>query len=249
MIRRPDRVGIIGLGAFGRFMAGHLAPHFDILGCDPAAETAPAGVRPASLAETAGCPVVILATPVSVMAETAERIAPLVASDALVIDVGSVKVKPAQALRQHLAAPVQLVGAHPLFGPQSGRDGIAGLRIAICPVRGDRAAWRTAAFCRRVLGLKVFIVSPEEHDREAAVVQGLTHLIAKVLLAMEPLPTRMTTASFERLIEGVDMVRHDSPAVFAAIGRDNPYSAEVRRRFFAIAEALGRDLDRDLGGD
>lgn len=249
MIRRPDRVGIIGLGAFGRFMAGHLAPHFELLGYDPAADAAPDGVRRTSLAETAACPVVILATPVSVMAETARKIAPLVAPDALVIDVGSVKVLPAEALKAHLPAPVALVGAHPLFGPQSGRDGIAGLRIAICPVRGDRAARRTAAFCRRVLGLRVFIVSPEEHDREAAVAQGLTHLIAKVLLAMEPLPTRMTTASFERLIEAVDMVRHDSPAVFAAIGRDNPYSAEVRRRFFAIAESLGRDLGRDLDRD
>lgn len=244
MNRAPDRIGIVGLGAFGRFMARHLAPHFELLGHDPAAEAAPPGVRLAPLDEVAACPVVILATPVAVMAETARAIAPLVTPGAVVMDVGSVKVKPAQALRDHLPESVDLVGLHPLFGPQSGRDGVAGLKIAVCPVRGARAAWRTAAFCRRALGLKVFVVSPEDHDREAAVVQGLTHMIAKVLLAMEPLPTRMTTASFERLMQGVDMVRHDSPAVFAAIGRDNPYSAEVRRRFFAIAETLRNDLER-----
>ena len=92
----------------------------------------------------------------------------------------------------------------------------------------------------RALGLKVFSVSPEDHDREAATVQGLTHLIARVLMAMEPLPMRMTTASFDRLMQAVDMVRHDSPAVFRAIERDNPFAAEVRERFFALAnEARG----------
>ena len=35
-----------------------------------------------------------------------------------------------------------------------------------------------AAFCRKALGLKVFVVTPEDHDQEAATVQGLTHLIA-----------------------------------------------------------------------
>ena len=89
----------------------------------------------------------------------------------------------------------------------------------------------------------MFQVSAEDHDREAAVVQGLTHLIAKVLLAMEPLPTRMTTVSFDRIMQAVEMVRHDSPAVFRAIERDNPYSAEVRDRFFALADQARAELD------
>ena len=122
------------------------------------------------------------------------------------------------------------------IGRTSGKAGIAGLRIAVCAVRGDRDARRVAAFCRKALKLRVFLVTPEDHDREAAVVQGLTHLIARALLAMEPLPTRMTTASFDRLMEAVDMVRHDSPAVFRAIERDNPFAAEVRERFFALAD-------------
>ena len=90
--------------------------------------------------------------------------------------------------------------------------------------------------------MRYFVVSAEDHDREAATVQGLTHLIARVLIAMEPLPTRMTTTSFERLMQGVEMVRYDSPAVFEAIERDNPFSAEVRERFFALADEARRGL-------
>jgi prephenate dehydrogenase len=38
------------------------------------------------------------------------------------------------------------VGTHPLFGPQSAANGIHGLQIAICPVRGPHL--RIAALCR-----------------------------------------------------------------------------------------------------
>ncbi|WP_204301532.1 hypothetical protein, partial [Stenotrophomonas maltophilia] len=81
----------------------------------------------------------------------------------------------------------------------SARDGIAGLKIAVCPIRGGRGR-RVAAFLRKVLRLDVIMTTPEAHDREAATVQGLTHLIAKVLVQMEPLPTRMTTRSFDLLM-------------------------------------------------
>jgi len=238
---RPQ-LGLIGFGAFGRLTARHLSPWFDILAHDPAADDGEGLARLTTLEEAAACPTVVLAVPVGVLAETVAAIVPHVTPGALILDVGSVKVKPAKVMLG-LPEGVQIVGTHPLFGPQSGKDGIAGLRIAVCPVRGEKAAWRVAAFCRKALSLKVFVVAPEDHDREAATVQGLTHLIAKVLLAMEPLPTRMTTTSFERVMQGVDMVRHDSAAVFRAIEHDNPYAAAVRRRFFDLAEQARAELD------
>lgn len=237
------KLGLIGFGAFGRLTARHLSPWFDILAHDPAARDGEGVARLTTLEEAAACPVVILAVPVGVLAETVIAIAPLLTTGALILDVGSVKVKPAQAMLEGLPEGVTIVGTHPLFGPQSGKDGIAGLRMAVCPVRGARSARRVAAFCRKYLGLKVFLVSSEDHDREAAVVQGLTHLIARALLGMEPLPTRMTTASFERLMQAVDMVRHDSPAVYQAIERDNPFAADVRNRFFALTDQARQDLD------
>jgi prephenate dehydrogenase len=136
-----------------------------------------------------------------------------------------------------------------LFGPQSARHGIAGRKIAVCPVRG-RSALRIAAFLRAALGLVVHLVSPEEHDRQAAIVQGVTHLIARVLVRMEPLPTQLTTASFDHLMHAAEMVRHDAASVYLAIERDNPYAAEVRERFFMLAEQMRAELDQlDPVGD
>lgn len=242
------RLGLIGYGAFGQLTARHLSAWFDVRAYDPALMTqegagSDAHATAVDLAEAAACPVVVLAVPVGVLEETLVTIAPLLAEGALVLDVGSVKVKPAEAMARLLPDHVRIVGTHPLFGPQSARDGVAGLRIAVCEVRGHKAARRVAAWCRKVLKLKVFNVTPEDHDREAATVQGLTHLIARVLLKMEPLPTRMTTTSFDRLMQGVEMVRYDSPAVYQAIERDNPFAAEVRERFFALFDQARGEVD------
>jgi prephenate dehydrogenase len=238
----PPEIGIIGFGAFGRLMARHLQPHFRLRAYDPAL---PAGFQGAAertgLAEAASCPVVILATPVSAMEASVRAIGPYLPRGALVLDVGSVKVLPAEIMRRGLPDHADIVATHPLFGPQSAREGIRGLKIALCPVRGRRGP-RVAAFLRKVLGLDVILTTPEAHDREVAMVQGLTHLVAKVLVQMEPLPTRMTTSSFELIRQAVGMVRDDAPEVFRAIERSNPYAPEVRRRFFDLASALDAEL-------
>src|SRR4029450_9070819 len=118
---------------------------------------------------------------------------------------------------------------------------IKGLKIAVCAIGGRRGP-RVAAFLRKGLGLSVVMTTPEAHDHEAATVQGLTHLIAKVLVQMEPLPTRMTTKSFDLLMQAVSMVRHDAPEGFESIETANPYSSSVRRRFFDLASELNAKL-------
>jgi prephenate dehydrogenase len=239
-------VGLMGFGAFGRLIARHLKPHCRLLAFDPELppDTNAGGIVTPDPAEIAACDIVILAVPVAALSEAIATLRPHLRRGAIVLDVGSVKIGPARTMLAELPGDVEIVGTHPLFGPQSGRCGIAGLKIAICPIRG-RSAWRIAAFLRRVLRLKVIMTTPEAHDREVAMVQGLTHLIAKILVRMEPLPRRMTTASFDLLMRATEMVRHDSPAVFLAIEQANPHARPVRDRFFALAEEMRAHLDRD----
>ncbi len=238
-------IGIIGFGAFGQLIARHLRPHFRLCAYDPAPGLQRMadchGVALTSLEAAAACPVVVLATPVGRLEEIVNAVAPHIRPGSLVLDVGSVKTGPAEIMARGLPAHAEIVATHPLFGPQSARDGIAALKIALCPIRGRRHL-RLAAFLRHRLRLNVIMTTPEEHDREAATVQGLTHLIAKVLVRMEPLPTRMTTRSFDLLMEAVNMVRHDAPEVFQAIESANPYAASVRRQFFELASALDAEL-------
>lgn len=240
-IRTISTIGIMGFGAFGRLMARHLQPHFALLVCDPAnapaADTSGKGLQPATVAEVAACDLVILAVPVPAIPEAITALRPHLRAGAVVLDVGSVKIGPARAMQAALPDDVEIIGTHPLFGPQSARNGLAGLKIALCPIRG-RSTPRIAAFLRHVLKLKVIVTTADAHDREVAMVQGLTHLIAKILIRMEPLPRTMTTASFDLLMQATEMVRYDAPNVFMAIERANPHAKAVRDRFFALAEEM-----------
>jgi prephenate dehydrogenase len=246
--RTPPRIGLIGLGAFGRLIAAHLGARFPLLGYDPAPPAALKGVIAATLAETAACDVVILAVPVPALREVLRAIRPHLRPGALVLDVGSVKVLPAQIMREELPEHVDIVGTHPMFGPQSARGGVKGLKIVLCPIRG-RWTRPLAGWLRQTFGLDAIIATPEQHDHDAAMVQGLTHLIAKVLVQMEPLPRAMTTVSFDLLMRAVEIVRYDAPEVFYAIERMNPYVPEVRRKFFGLAAELAEHLERNGEGE
>lgn len=243
-------LGIVGFGAFGQLAALHLGQHFETTAYDPSLNVAVAakqlGVRLSSLRSVLQADVILIAAPVSSFEEVISEIAVSCEPGALIVDVGSVKVFPSEIMRRLLPKHVDIVATHPLFGPQSGMTGIEGLKIAVCPIQGKQHA-RLAAFLRKVLGLTVIMTTPEDHDREAAVVQGLTHLIAKVLLRMGPLPTRMTTKSFDLLSEAISMVQHDAPEVFEAIERANPYAETVRHQFFDLAASLSVELETALG--
>ncbi len=239
-------LGIVGFGAFGQLAAIHLGKYFEISAYDPSQCLAKIarklGVTFSSLHSVSQADVILIAAPVSSFEQVVSEIARACKPGALIVDVGSVKVVPSEIMRRLLPCDVDIIATHPLFGPQSARNGIEGLKVAVCPIQGKRHT-QLAAFLRKCLGLTVVMTTPELHDREAAFVQGLTHLIAKVLLRMGPLPTRMTTKSFDLLSEAISMVQHDAPEVFEAIEKANPYAESVRRQFFDLAASLSDELE------
>ncbi len=247
--RHVTSLGIIGFGAFGQLAARHLGRHFEVTAYDPSPDVATIAqhlrVRLSSLHAVCQADVVLIAAPVPAFEQVVGAIAASCRPGALVVDVGSVKVVPAEIMRRLLPKHVDIVATHPLFGPQSAATSLTGLKIAICPIQGKRHR-RLAAFLRKALGLTVIITTPDAHDQDVAIVQGLTHLLAKVLFKMGPLPTRMTTKSFDLLCEAISMVRHDAPEVFEAIERSNPYAASVRRQFFDLAARLNVELETDV---
>ena len=241
-------LGIIGLGAFGRFMAQHLAPFFDLAGYDPdigsTALVDIAGFKTGALEEAASSGIVVLAVPVQKLESVLWDITSLIKPQTLVLDVSSVKIKPATLMRSILPQHADIVGTHPLFGPQSGRGGIEGLNIVVSDIQGDRGSC-VAEFLQQKLKLNVHSATPDEHDRELAYVQGLTHLLAKVIVAMDLPKFRFTTRTYDYMEQMVEMVRYDSEELFKAIERENPFSAEAKKAFFTAARNLEDRLMKD----
>jgi prephenate dehydrogenase len=238
-------LGIIGTGAFGAFMAGHLAPHFDLVLHDAHKSTARLAkklkAKSGDLRAAAKCRIVVLAVPVQQFEKVLKGITPLVRPGTLVLDVGSVKMKPTELMRKILPKNVDIVGTHPLFGPQSGQKGIKKLNLVVCDVHGKRGAC-VRRFCAQKLGLTVFVATPREHDHELAYVQGLTHLLAKVVVALDLPRFRFTTRTYEYMEQMVETVRYDSDELFRAIERENPFTRKAKESFFAAARNLERKL-------
>lgn len=232
-------IGIVGFGEFARVIAANLRSRFHILTCDPSEAARSlarqSGVTVASLAEVARCPVIVLAVPLHAFEDCVSALSGHLAPGQIVIDVCSVKQEPARIMRALFPPDIDIVATHPMFGPRSARDGVAGHSIVLCPVRGRR--WRrVAAFLRASLKLEVIVTTPEEHDRQVAASQGLTHLLAHAFQSLGARPT-IRTPSFDLLMKALDMVRHDSPGVFEAVTRGNPHVALARDR---LVEELQR---------
>ncbi|HEY3696608.1 prephenate dehydrogenase/arogenate dehydrogenase family protein [Phenylobacterium sp.] len=233
-------LGLVGFGQFGQLAARTLKPHFDVLVTDlaPGAEAAAreAGVAFGSLEDAARQDVVVVAVPVAAMRAVFTALAPHLQPGALVVDVGSVKMLPAQWMSEILPAHVDLVATHPLFGPQSAKAGLEGLRFVVCPIRGERHE-RVAAFGRS-LGLTVTVTSAEEHDREMAYVQALTHLIGRSLVNLGIPDEQLKTVSYQHLLELCSLIGADTFELFTAIQTQNPFAAEVAGAFVDQARSL-----------
>lgn len=223
-------------------------PHVAVSTFDCAAQAeALDGVRRVSLAEAAKADAIVLAVPVQDMEALLVELAGLLRGRAgeppLVLDVASVKLRPIELMTRLLPASTPIIGTHPLFGPESGKHGIENLPLAFCPVRADaELVTRVRAFLADTLRLRVIDIGPDEHDRQMAYVQGLTHLISRAVGEMRLPETPLATAAYERFLAMRSNLRADSWDLFLTIERENPYAKAVRDDLRRTLEEIERRL-------
>jgi prephenate dehydrogenase len=244
-----DRIGLIGLGAFGRLAASHLAMHAEVLCYDPEAsddEVTAAGATPAHLEDAANAPAVVLSVPVQAIPAACSAIAGMLPENTLVCDVGSVKLRPIEWMLAALPQHVQVLGTHPLFGPQTVAElgGIAGSPIALCPARMTEETFeKVRVFVTDLLGLTPLQMTADDHDQQMAFVQGITHLIGKAAsqMRLEEFPT--ATLAYRRLLQMKANIDRDAPELFDAIQRLNPYAVNTRHAFLNAVKEIVEHAD------
>jgi prephenate dehydrogenase len=238
--REKKTVGIYGLGRFGSFYARLLAGHFNLRAYsrNPGRE-APPGVERVDEDKLLSAPVVILCVAISALEEVLKRIAGRLRPGTLVMDTCSVKALPAAWMAEILPPGVSILATHPMFGPDSARSGVEGLPLILSPVRvdGETVAEWSGFFTS--LGLKVLKMKPEEHDREAAFTQGLTHYLGRVLADLSLRDSPIASRGYAKLLDIIGQTCNDSRQLFVDLQRYNPYTRQMRT---ALGEAL-RDIN------
>lgn len=184
--------------------------------------------------------VVVISVPIEDTERVIREVGPYVRSDALLMDITSIKSATVAAMLESTSASV--VGTHPMFGP--GVHSLQGQRMVICRARGDAwAEWVVNTFTAR--GLAVTEATPEQHDRAMSVVQVLTHFqtqVSGLTLAKLgiPLDETMRFTSPAYLLELYVAARHfaQDPHLYGPIEMRNPGTAVVTAAFRDAAQEL-----------
>lgn len=231
-MQHKQKVAIVGYGQFGRFMAKHLRTHVSVVPIR----------RTHDPKRIATCDIVIFTVPYEGLEETIKRLKPHIKKSALIIDVTSVKQKPIALLKKHFKGH-GILGTHPIFGPQSGKNGIEGLPVVLCNVSFSKKNYASVKrFLRKELALKIIELSPKEHDREMARVQGLTHFIGRALLQLDVHTYPSNTKSYEQLLELKRLLRNDSWKLFETIQNANPEAKYIRKQFLNELKKIEQKL-------
>lgn len=223
-------IGVYGLGRFGAFWAKQLSSRFSVTGWsrDPDRPT-PDGVVRVSEDELLNADVIVLCVAISAMETVLNHIAGKLKPGVLVMDTCSVKVFPSKVMMETLPGNVNILATHPMFGPDSGKNGIAGLPLVFSPLRlGEKETdlWRGHF---QSMGLNVVEMTPEQHDREAAYSQGITHFIGRVLGELKLNKSTISTAGYSDLLDIVTQTCNDPWRLFVDLQQYNPYTVPMRR--------------------
>src|SRR5208282_5341425 len=166
---------------------------------------------------------VVVAVPVAGMAAALRDLRPYLSPSQIVLDVGSVKVRPAAALREVLGSAIPWCGTHPLFGPLSLALAERPLRVVVCPAPEHPGAAAGVRALYERIGCEVIEQTPEGHDRVMAHTHALTFFIAKGMIdAGAGMEVPFAPPSFQAISRTIEAVRSDGGHLFAAIARDNP---------------------------
>jgi prephenate dehydrogenase len=175
------------------------------------------------------CDLVIVSVPIRDTVRVIEEITPLLQKGQLLCDLTSLKAAPVAAM---LKSKAEVIGLHPMFGPTV--TSLKQQTIIACPARAAKATVQALLAIFRAEGAVCTISDPDEHDREMAVVQGLTHFVTLCMaesirrLNIDVEKTRAFTSPVYQIELGlVGRLLSQDPGLYGSILLENPYVPEV----------------------
>lgn len=237
-----ETIGLLGFGRFGRMVLEYLSPAKLVRVYDTDPQKLEGLAQAASFEPTISSQVIILCVPISSLEEACRKMAPHLRPGQIVVDTCSVKERPLRWMLAHLPKSVEILGTHPLFGPDSGKDGIAGLKIVLCPARIRDEAYSAIRHCLESLQLVLIETTPAEHDRQIAQSQAIFHLIAQVVKRLTWGGQAISTPGPEMFYRLVRTVQHDTDQLFLDMERENPHALQYRRQFIQEMIRLDEEL-------
>lgn len=182
--------------------------------------------------------IVIVSVPIRETNKVIREIRDLVKPDSLLCDFTSIKAGPLKEMLKRKSGGV--LGIHPLFGPLV--PSIKDQNIVFCEGRNNH--W--VGFLKDLFenqGAKVFKITAEEHDRQMAMVQALTHFVnfsfAKTMQEQETQPINFfSTPVFQIQTMLAGRVMGANAALYADIEIRNKSFRKLLKQYGNVVERL-----------
>ena len=150
-----------------------------------------------------------------------------ISPESTLVDSSSVKSAVVEWYEKYLPENVSAIFSHPLFGPDSGSQGLAGLSITLFPGNVNYGKYKAFADLMERLGLNILTLTPEEHDFQMAYNLNLIHLLGRALDKMNiaSIPLKMNALTYLNRMS--HYVVNDSQILFEDFFAFNPYAGKI----------------------
>ncbi|MEO7617724.1 MAG: prephenate dehydrogenase/arogenate dehydrogenase family protein [Candidatus Saccharibacteria bacterium] len=232
-------LGIIGQGNFGKFIASEMEGVFKI-------ETYDVSDSDSQFQRVAECDHIVLAIPLEAYQVVLPKLAATISPKSIIVDVCSVKLRPLELTTKYLSGN-DVLSIHPLFGPSTTPNGIAGQKVVIIRDTGSFQLHADAQKFFEKLRLVVIQMDADKHDRGMAELHALTYYVAGALSDFGVSERPISTPSYDKLVSLVNLFSTHSQALVDTIEQGNPYAAQMRTKLmqsFANMDARYQEKDQ-----
>ena len=239
-------VSVYGYGRFGKLWADILAEDFKVKvfsrrGLDPS-EVSP-GVEVTSEEGIFDCDAIFFCVAISSFAEVLQKARSYCKKDTIFFDTCSVKVFPVNWMQKHLPEDSQIIGTHPMFGPDSYPQTAKKLAMVMCNISAEVDSFNEWVDYFTSKSLRVEQMTPDKHDEMTAYSQGITHYVGRLFADLKLRPTPIDTHGYQILLDVMEQTCNDSWQLFLDLQNYNPYAQKMRKELDSSIERMNLSLN------
>lgn len=197
---------------------------------------------PNNIEAAANSDITILAVPIDVIPRTIKEIAPHLKAGSLLVDVASVKEKPAQIMQEYVPDGAEFLPIHPVFGPRI--RSLDGQVIVLTPIKKGKWYEKVIKFLESE-NTRLIETTPTIHDQMMSVVQGLTHFTYISMAAtLEKLDVdvkasrKFASPIYNLMLDMITRITAQNPYLYYSVQTHNSYIPQTREEFLSTCKDL-----------
>jgi prephenate dehydrogenase len=234
-MKKSPEIAVIGLGRFGKFWANHLSNYYAVFGYDINLQLKDKSIQKIQITDLQNCftkDIIFLTIPINKIEQFLRKKGRLLKKKTVIIDCASVKQCVVDWLEKYIPAGVYYASCHPLFGPDSAKDGLKNQKITLMPGNIPYKNYREIAdMFSGDLKLNILNMTAEKHDILMAYNLSFIHHLGRTFHKMEIFKLPLLMAGLEKLNHISGVVMNDSDELFHDFYKYNAYAKNVKNKF------------------